>query len=244
MKTISNSSAQICKLNFSKVKAAEYQLNDVIELIDITVIKYKLHEIENDWNRAPIEINKIKIGIIYHEIAVNLDFLDKTKFKGYAEKSYHVLTNLSLDPNTTQEFLPFITSYRASALSLFAIETMRIGLIRDAFKLFEDSILQYSNVSYAPEFLRGSAAENLPWFFLSKKKFAKIDMQSLIDKQNDNKEFANNKIMSIVYWARANQNKKNKSQALKYLDIAIALDPNYQAGRIKAEDLIDKLLLS
>ena len=233
------------QLDISKVKTAEHQLDDVMELIDTTFVKTKLIEVEADYKLKPSELNKIRLGIIYHETALNLGFLAKTKFKGYSKKSYDVLTELQLDSNTKAEFLPFISSYRASALSLLGGETMKLGLVGDAFKLFEESIEKYGNVSFSPEFLRGSVSENLPWFFFSKKKFAKIDMQSIIGKYNKNNDFANNKVMSFVYWAWANQhqNKKYRTKAMQYLDLAIALDQNYLAGRKRAEELKVKLMI-
>ena len=240
--TITNSlTAQ--QLDFKKVKTYEHQLDDVMEIIDTTDLKVKLKEVEEQFQKEPTEINKVRLGIIYHETALNLGFLAKTNFKGYSKKSYDMLSELFLDSKTTKELLPFITSYRASALSLLGGETMKLDLVGDAFKLFEESIQKYGAVSYSPEFLRGSVAENLPWFFFSKKKFAKIDMQSIIDKQSINSEFANWKIMSFVYWAWANQrqNGKNKAQSLIYLDKAISLDPNYNAGGQRAEDLKAKM---
>lgn len=229
-------------LNFSSVKSFEHQLDDVMEIIDTTELKVKLKEVEQQFQKEPTEINKLRLGIIYYETALNLGFLQKTNFKGYSKKSYDILSELFLN-TTTKELLPFITSYRASALSLLGGETMKLGLVGDAFKLFEESVQKYGDVSYSPEFLRGSVAENLPWFFFSKKKFAKIDMQSIIDKQSVNNEFANWKIMSFVYWAWANQrqNGKNKAQSLIYLEKAIELDPNFKAGRQRAEDLKAKM---
>jgi hypothetical protein len=229
-------------LDILKVKNYEHQLEDVMEIIDTTELKSKLKEVEEQYQNEPSEINKVRLGIIYHETALNLGFLSKTSFKGYSKKSYDVFSSLLLD-STTPELMPFITSYRASALSLVSGETMKLGLVGDAFTLFEESIQLYGNVSYAPEFLRGSVAENLPWIFLSKRKYAKIDMQSIIEKQNQNSAYANWKIMSFVYWAWANQRQKgkDKAQSLQYLDKAIELDPTYKAGRKRAEDLKAKM---
>lgn len=241
--TIANSlTAQ--QLDISKVKIFEHQLDDVMEIIDTTDLKIKLKKVEIKFQQEPTEINKVRLGIIYHETALNLGFLSKTTFKGYSKKSYDILTELAVDAKTTQELLPFITSYRASALSLLGGETKKLGLVGDAFKLFEESIQNYGNVSYSPEFLRGSVAENLPWFFFSKRKFAKIDMQSIINRQDKNSDYANWKIMSFTYWAWANrhQGRKYREQAVLYLDKAIKLDPKYKAGRQKAEEL--KLQLS
>ena len=50
--------------------------------------------------------------------------------------------------------------------------------------------------------------------------------------------------MSFTYgaWAKQRQGTKHRTQAMAYLDKAIALDPNYKAGRQKAEDLKNKFL--
>lgn len=239
MTTITSLNAQTQNIDFSKVKVFEHQLDDVMELIDTTELKTKLKEVEENYKQNPNEINKTRLGIIYHETALNLSFFSKTEFKGYAKKSFDTLSELFNSPNTSKELLPFIASYRASALSLVGAETRKLKLVGEAFALFNDAVEKYAIVSYLPEFLRGSVAENLPWFFFSKRKFAKQDFQSIIDKQNKNIEYANWKVMSFTYWAWAKQrqSKKYRTQSLAYLDKAILIDPNYKAGRTKAEEL-------
>ena len=239
MATINSVTAQTQTLDFSKIKAFEHQLDDVMELIDTTELKTKLKEVEENYKQNPTEINKARLGIIYHETALNLSFFSKTAFKGYAKKSFDTLSELFNSPNTSIELFPFIASYRASALSLVGAETKKLKLLGEAFTLFNDAIKNYAAVSYLPEFLRGSVAENLPWFFFTKRKFAKQDFQSIIDKQDKNNEYANWKVMSFTYWAFAKQRqcKKYRTQSLAYLDKAILLDPNYKAGRTKAEEL-------
>ena len=231
------------QLNFSKVKEFEHQLDDVMEFIDTTELKIKLKEVEEGYKQNPTEINRVRLGIIYHETALNLSFFSETEFKGYAKKSFDTLTELFNSTETTKELLPFIASYRASSLTLVSAETKKLGLIGDAFDMFKEAIEKYSDVSYLPEFMRGSVAENLPWIFFSKRKFAKQDFQSIIDKQKKNNEYANWKVMSFTYWAWAkqHQSKKYRSQSLAYLEEAILLDPHYKAGRQKAEDLKAKL---
>jgi tetratricopeptide (TPR) repeat protein len=239
MTTINNATAQAQKLDFEKVKVFEHQLDDVMELIDTTELKTKLKEVEDNYKQNPNEINKARLGIIYHETALNLSFFSKTEFKGYAKKSFDTLSELFNSPGTSKELFPFIASYRASALSLVGAETKKLKLLGEAFSLFTTAVENYAAVSYLPEFLRGSVAENLPWFFFSKKKFAKKDFQSIIYKQEEDSDYANWKVMSFTYWAWAKQRqeKKYRTQALAYLDKAIALDPNYKAGRKKAEEL-------
>ncbi len=236
--------AQTQQLDLVKLKSFEHQLDDVMEIIDTTVLKSKLKEVELEHSKNGSEVNRVRLGIIYHETALNLTFLEKSNYKGYAKKSFDMLTQLLEDTKTTKELLPFVSSYRASSLSLLGGETMKLKLVGEAFKLFQTAVDNYAAVSYLPEFLRGSVAENLPWIFFFKKKFAKLDMQSIIDKQEKNNHYANSKIMSFVYWAWANQhqNKKYRKQSLAYLDRAIALDPHYLGGRKKAEELKNRFV--
>ncbi len=243
MTTSNSTTAQTQKLDFSKVKVYEHQLEDVMEIIDTTFLKTKLKEVEVDFGKNSNEINKVRLGIIYHETALNLTFLSKSSYKGYAKKSFDLLTELFESTVTTKELMPFVASHRASALSLLGGETKKLGLVGEAFTMFEQAVNNYSEVSYLPEFLRGSVAENLPFFFFSKRKFAKLDMQSIIDKQNKNPAYASSKIMSFVYWALANQHqsKKYRTESLAYLEKAISLDPNHVGGRKRAEELKEKL---
>ncbi len=244
MTTISNVTAQTNQLNFLKVKAFEHQLDDVMEIIDTAELKIRLNEVEENFKKDPHEMNKVRLGIVYHETALNLSFFSKTEFKGYAKKSFDVLSELFNSTFTTKELLPFVASYRASALSLVGAETKTLKLLGEAFALFDASVKNYATVSWLPEFLRGSVAENLPWFFFSKRKFARLDFQSIIDKHERNNDFANWKIMSFTYWAWAKQRqrKKYRMQAVSYLDKSIALDPYYKAGRKKAEELKANLI--
>jgi hypothetical protein len=227
------------QLDFSKIKFFEHQLDDVMELTDTTELKMKLREIETQFQQNPTELNKARLGIIYHETALNLGFLSKTNYKGYAKRSYEQLSELFNATSTTKELMPFVASYRASALALVSAETNNLKLLGEAFTLFDTALNKYAGASYLPEFLRGSVAENLPWFFFAKRKFAKNDFQAIIDKQASQPEYANWKIMSFTYWAWANQHPENKfrKQAITYLDKAISLDLNYKAGRAKAEAL-------
>ena len=231
------------QLDFSKVKTYEHQLDDIMEIIDTTELKVKLKEVEQKFLQEPNEINKVRLGIIYHETSLNLSFFSKTEYRGYAKKSFDQLSEIFNSTSTTKELMPFIASYRASALSLIGAETKKLKLLGQAFTMLDDAVNKYADISYMPEFLRGSIAENLPWFFFSKRKFAKQDFQTIINKQDKNADYANWKVMSFTYWAWAKQHqgKQFRNQAITYLDKAISLDPNYKAGRKKAEELKSKL---
>lgn len=236
--TMTKVNAQTLDLN--RIASYETTLDDVMEIIDKELVIKKLKEVEEDFRKDSTEITTVRLGLIYHDIALNLTFFDKTKaYAGYAQRSYNVLTELSEHKNTTPELMIFIESYRASSLSLVAGETKRLGLLGKSFEIFSSAIEQYGSVSPRPEFMRGSVAENLPFFMFRKKKFAKVDFESIINKQESNPNYADFRIMSFSYWAwaRANSKKRYREQAIKYLNKAIEIDPNYKAGRKRAEEL-------
>jgi len=245
MATVYKSNAQ--HLDLKKIENYEIILNDVMEIISNDSVIKKLKEVENDFNRNPNELNSIRLGLIYHETALNLTFFDKTeKYAGYAKKSYDLLTELVQNEKTTPELFIYIQSYRASALSLMSGETKKLKLLREAFQLFQETIEKYSSVSPRPEFMRGSVAENLPFFMWNKRKYAKIDFESIIKKQEENSNYADFRIMSFTYWgwARAHKNKKYSKKAIEYLNKAIEIDPDYKAGRKRAEELKEHMSLN
>ena len=241
---LANTAVNSQSLTLEKVKRYEHQLLDVTEIIDTTYLKHKLIEVEYEAQRDPSELNKTRLGIIYHEVTLNLSFLSKTNYRGYAQKSFDLLNELATNAKTTPGLMPMVCAYRASALSLLGAETKKMSLLSQAFTLFDEAVKKYATVSSAPEFLRRSVAENLPWFFFGKRKAAQHDFQSIIEKQRTNSAYADAKIMSFTYWAWANQHqaKKYRQQSLDYLNRAIQLDPTYQAGRQRAETLKTKLV--
>ena len=221
----------------------DYQiaLDDVMEFIDNNLLEAKLREVEANYNANPSLLNKVRLGIIYHEVALNLGFFSK-QYKGYAQKSLTILSECEVNTETPEALQPFILSYKASTMALVAGETFKLSLISKSFKLFETAIQKYGAIHYLPEFMRGSVAENLPWFYFSKRALAKIDFENIIRKQAQHPEYASWKIMSFVYWAWAKQHpqRKYRSQALAYLQKAIELDPHYLAGRKRSEGLMTK----
>jgi len=225
--------------DLTKYKTIHHQLEDVMEIIDSQLLLQKLSDVESQYLRDSSLIHQVRLGIIYHEVALNLSFLNSSQYSGYAQKSFDQLSAALNTPDLTPEIKPFIVSYRASALSLISAETQKIKYLNQAFNLLDQAVKEYAEVCYLPEFLRGSISENLPGIFFCKRRHAKRDMQSIITKYNHNPEYASPKIMSFTYWSWANQNqgKRHRELSLKYLDKAIALDPNYEGGRQRAEEL-------
>ena len=235
------------ELSFLKVKAVEYQLSDVIELNNALEVRFKLKDVEERYLQTPNLVNGLRLGIIYYKTALYLSFFADVKFEGFAQKSYTILNELFNKTTIPTEWDLFIISYRASALALVSAETKKIKLLMNAFSLLNDAVKKYASISYLPEFLRGSIAQNLPWFYLTKRKIAKQDFQSIIKKYNENPEYANKKVMSNIYLAWARQHKQSKKYSVKvleYLNNVITLDPHYNAGRKQAEDLKGIILIN
>ena len=231
-------------LDPAKLASLEEKLDDVMEIIDPDLVKEKLIETEAAYQREPTDINKLRVGLVYHEVAFNLTFLDKTEeYAGYAQRSFDVLTELAEHQKTSPELMVFVQPYRASALSLVSGETRKLKLLDQAFAIFEKAVDKYADISPRPEFMRGSVAENLPWFMGKKRQYAEADFASIIRKYEQDPTYADFRIMSFSYWAWANahQKKKHREQAVNYLNKAIQLDPNYQAGRQRAEALKSEL---
>lgn len=230
-------------LNVATLKKLEHQLDDVMEIMDTSFLKEQLPKVESAYKKAPNAVNTLRLGIVYHEVGLNLSFFSNGAYKGFPKKSFDVLSELLESKSATAEMMPFILSYRASALSLVSAETRKLKPLHRAFDLFEEAVEQYAHVSYLPEFLRGSVAENLPKLFFIKRRHAARDFESIIGKYESNSAYASNKIMSFTYWAWANQHQKPKHRELTllYLNKAIALDPDYMGGRQRAEELKAKL---
>lgn len=238
-----NSTAQIKKMT---QKEAQEKLEDVMEIIDTMFLKSHLIEVENAYEQDNSTINQIRLGIIYHEVALSFGFFNKI-YKGYSQKSVDMLNGaLSKLNDDSSVFKPFVVSYKASALSLLSGETRKLSYLSEAFKLFNEAVTTYGSVSYAPEFMRGSVSENLPWFMFKKRSYAKKDFDNIIKKYEVDNNYATAKIMSFTYWAWAmqHQSKKYRIASLSYLNKAIALDPNYTAGRKRAEELKNKMTLT
>jgi len=224
------------------ITQAQEKLEDVMEIIDTTFLKSHLIDVEMAYQQENSTINQIRLGIIYHEVALNFGFFDQV-YKGYPQKSLDMLNIALVNLNEDLAvFKPFILSYKASALALLSGETRKLSYLSEAFKLFNEAVTNYASVSYAPEFMRGSVSENLPWFMFKKRSYAKTDFDNIIKKYEANNNFATAKIMSFTYWAWAmqHQSKKYRTISILYLDKAIALDPNYIAGRKRAEELKKK----
>ena len=236
-----NSKAQTKYMTLTEAHA---KLEDVMEIIDTTFLKSHVLEVEKAHQQDSGTINQIRLGIIYHEIALNFGFFNKF-YKGYSQKSLDLLNGALPKLNKDLAvFMPYVTSYKASALSLLSGETRKLSYLSDAFKLFNEAVAKYASVSYAPEFMRGSVSENLPWFMFKKRSYAKKDFDAIIKKYEADNSYATAKIMSFIYWAWAmqHQSKKHRITSITYLDKAIKLDPNYTAGRKRAEELRNKML--
>lgn len=241
---VSSQQLQAQNSQHNDLHAAEKALEDVMEIIDTSYLRSKWQEVEADFAAHPGSLQRLRLGILYHELTLNFSFLHKTLPKGYAQRSFELLNAAFTDSSLLPGFMPFVAAYRASALSLVGAETGKLKPLHAAFEAFAAAEAAYGAVCYAPAFLRGSVAENLPSIFYKKRRFAKVDFENIIARQQAQADYAPAKIMSFTFWAWANQHqgKKHRPQALAYLERAIALDPNYEGGRERAVALRAKLL--
>jgi len=132
MITVAELNAQ--NLNLKKLESYETTLDDVMEIIGKELVIKKMKEVEEDFQEKPDELNTVRLGLIYHDVALNLTFFDKTKkYAGYAQKSSDIITKLSENKKTTPELMVFIESYRASSLALIAGETKKLSLLGNSF---------------------------------------------------------------------------------------------------------------
>jgi hypothetical protein len=227
----------------NSVALAGAEIDDVMEITDTIRLRTLLAQAHQHTTDSSGLLQQLRLGILYHEAALNFTFLAQTGEKGLAAKSYSLLDGLAGKTDSTNNFQPYIASYRASALALMAGETGNLKQLNTAFVLFEAAVAKYAGVCALPEFLRGSVAENLPFWMFRKHGFAKTDFEQIKLKYEADSSFASSKLMSFTYWAWANQHKKAKhrAEALRCLHKAIALDPLGTAGRPRAEALIKEL---
>lgn len=226
---------------FAAVRDAGRTLDDVMEIMEADTVRKMLPDFESASGDSPVQL--IRKGIFWHEVALNFGFGDNATLKGYAKKSYEILTELQSSGSVPRGYLPFVSAYRASALALWAGETSSLSRLSEAFQLFEDSVAQYSKVSYAPLFMRGSVAENLPRMF-GKVEVAHGDFSALLQRASAEPAYLTPKILSLTLWAWANNRHRfgpktpeMRAKILEACNRAISLDPQNRAGRSRAKKL-------
>jgi len=223
-------------------KEAISQLEDIMDISDLDRITSLLLEQRNITKLTPNTINKVRLGILYHDVALKSLSRNKAERRYYTEEAYRMLTNLSNDLKIEEELKPFVKAYQASVLALLGAERNNSQLVNQAFGLFEQAMQQYGHFCYAPQYLRARVAEQLPRSF-GKRRMARKDYSELIDRYGLDCRFATYKSMSYVYWAWAklHNNKKNKKQLIRYLEQSIKLDRTGEAAGARAKLLLEEL---
>ncbi|MGL5889981.1 MAG: hypothetical protein ACRC3B_08850, partial [Bacteroidia bacterium] len=151
MLTASTLTAQ--NLTRNSVALAGIELEDVMEIIDTTGLRDRVLAAEKIAGESATLASRLRLGILYHEAALNFSFLSKTKDKGWAAKSYFLLDSIH-KADTSSLFHPYTAAYRASALALLAGEKGSLEQLGQAFSLFEIAVKNYADVCALPEFLR------------------------------------------------------------------------------------------
>lgn len=227
-----------------EVSIHEKAVEDIVEISNSHNLTFNLEEIERMAGQNCSENEKIRQAIVLHEAGSKLSGLSKDKRRAFFLRSYDLLTDLS-HHFRSQDILPIVTAYRASVLTRLSIENGRWIDIKNAFRLFDEAIRLYSDVSGLPEFLRARCAMSLPWYWFNKKKYARNGFISIINKQAiDSEHVLLFRLKSFSHYGMAVIINRwwNRRKVLAYLNNAIFLDPNFLAAREDAEHLRSRLM--
>ncbi|GHN02029.1 hypothetical protein WSM22_35180 [Cytophagales bacterium WSM2-2] len=237
-----NSSSEIETISLESVFEVEQQLDDVIEISDPILLKFKVNEYnrEND-NSEFSPIGFLRKGIVLHEAAMHYLISGNIREAyDYSKGSQLQLIQLNLS-SPGKELLPVISAYIASSYMMMAITTQRFSELRKGLAFFDRSVDQFSNQSLLPEYLRGKAFLNLPWYFITKKRKSIRDFDSIVMKSHQRSKMHNPRIVSFAYFELAKLRTEDSAQHLQtivaLLDKAIMWDPANQAAREKAEQM-------
>lgn len=217
-------------------------VTDILDMNDIdTIIKHLLIQ-RTITEKQPTFVNRTRLGILYHDVAMKSFRRTRTEQKYYTEEAYRILTNLRNEQDLDESLLSIVRSFHASSLALLGAQRNNTELIDQAFSLFNQAIIDYGDYCYAPMYMRAKVAQQLPRNF-AKLRLAKSDYSELIDKYGLNRNFANQRSMSYVYWAWAklHQSKKDRAQAIRYLERAIELDPAGKGAGFRAKLLLEEM---
>ena len=88
---VSSQQLQAQNSQLNDLHAAEKALDDVMEIIDTSYLRIKWQEVEADFAKNPAALQRIRLGILYHELTLNFSFLYKKLPKGYAQRSFDLL---------------------------------------------------------------------------------------------------------------------------------------------------------
>ncbi len=226
-----------------RLKFFEDHLHDAMMLTDITELTLRIDEAKEFFMLNPGEINKARLGVVYHQAALYLPATFKASTQAWAKQSLDILSDIVHAPHASKELLPIVTSYRASALAALAVSAQRRSLLAEAYQQFSLAVESYAQVSALPEFLRGGSASNLPIFYFRKRKFAQEDFRSIIRKEETSPGYASASILSYSYLALANQRRcqQSKKERVLLLSRSIAQDPDGKAAAKEAAVLKAKL---
>lgn len=218
---------------------ASNELAEVIDIVDFDQIMAKISSQKELIKKEPTFLNKVKLGILYHDGAMQLVGTKKAARRELAEESYTLLSILATESSKQPHLLPFVKAYQASSLGLLGAANTNNDLIKQSFVLFDQTIDQFGKAYYVPLYLRAKIAENLPYPY-NKKRWAKTDYSNLINWFESNSNSINNRTMIQTYlaWAKLHANKKDYSQAVQYLEEAIKLGQDNNSTVQKAKELL------
>jgi len=230
------------------VAEVEQQLDDVIELSDPLLIRFQLNELNLEGKEKVLPtIDVLRIGIFLHEAAaMALSNGSLTEAYNLASQSQCLLVNLNL-ASPPKEMKPIIYVYASSSQILIGLASKRFTNLVQGLSFFNRSVNQFKDRSLLPEYLRAKAFLNLLWYFFSRKKKAKRDLNSIIARSHQKSKPFNPRIISFSYLhmarlVREENSKTDVHSIIELLNKAITWDPNRAAARDKAEIMKTELM--
>lgn len=221
-----------------EVRNAAKALLDISEILDPGQARANVTAAEHALNREHSVVNRLRLGIAYHEAALN--FLP-SGVSGDAQKSYDILSAADLHAEVAPALEPYIFAYLASAQALLAADGGAIANVAAAFDIFDRVVARYGHVANITLFLRGSVAENLPWFFF-KANDAKRDLETIIARAEHDADYASSKTLSFVHFGLGRLLAGDSvAAALQHLRYAMVLDTDGSGAGSLASPLIAKL---
>ncbi|GHN02588.1 hypothetical protein WSM22_40770 [Cytophagales bacterium WSM2-2] len=234
-------------LNPQRITVVEQEFDDIIEVSDLVLLKFKLNELKfQEVNQVFSVLEAARKGIILHEMAErSLKWGAREEAYEFARQSLQHFESIKM--TSSQELLPIISAYTSSVQMLMAMCRPLFFEIQKVLRGFQQSVNQFKELSVLPEYLRAKACLKLPWYFIFRKRRANKDLNSVILKSHQLPMPYNSRIVSFAYLVMAELKKEESfnnqlASIIALLDKAIIWDPTNAAAREKAEFMKAELL--
>jgi tetratricopeptide (TPR) repeat protein len=183
--------------------------SDLKEILnEITSIENKLKE--NNLEKSEEMIAQVKLGILYHNVALNDGA--KRGYKKYAQKSFETMKLINGNDGLSNVIKVYTLTFMGSSRAMMGDEDLnpinKINYVKEGIAYLDDAVKRFDRHTWVPRFYRANVCFSLPDFF-EKSAAAKDDYDKLINKKRNNDNAIPDEIMAIVYLNRGKLYKKD-----------------------------------